>query len=57
MHHYLPKEKSIDDLILNYMIFLEDVQQSSHDISVTLSDDIEICFDQITTETQIIIIY
>ena len=33
------------------MIFLENVQQFSKDISVALSDDIKTYFDRITTET------
>jgi len=35
------KGKSIDDLILNHIMFLEDVHQFPNDISATLSDDIE----------------
>ena len=51
------KGKSIDDLTLNHIMFLEDTQQFPHDISAALSDDIEKFFDYITTETQIVAMY
>ena len=51
------KGKSIDDLTLNHIIFLEDIQQFPYDISSALSDDIEKSFDIITTETQIVAMY
>ena len=51
------KGKSIDDLTLNHIMFLEDTQQFPHDVSVVLSDDIEKFFDRITTETQIVAMY
>ena len=35
------KRKSIDDLTLNHIMFLEDTQQFPHDISAVISDDIE----------------
>jgi len=51
------KGKSIDDLTLNRIMFLEDTQQFPHDISALLSDDIEKHFDLITTETHIVAMY
>ena len=51
------KGKSIDDLTLNHMMFLEDTQQFPHAISAALSDDIEKFFDRITVETQIVAMY
>ena len=45
------KGKSIDDLTLSHIMFLEDTQQFPHDISAVLSDDIEKFFDRITIET------
>ena len=51
------KRKSIDDLTLNHIMFLEDTQQFPHDISAVISDDIEKFFDRITTETQIFAMY
>ena len=45
------KGKSIDDLTLNHIMFLEDTQQFPHDISAVLSDDIDKLFDRITTVT------
>ena len=51
------KDKSIDDLTLNHIMFLEDTQQFPHDISAVISDDIENFFDRITTETQIFAMY
>ena len=51
------KGKSIDDLTLNHIMFLEDTQQFPHDLSAVLSDDIEKFFDRITTETQIVAMY
>ena len=35
------KDKSIDDLTLNHIMFLEDTRQFLHDISAVLSDNIE----------------
>ena len=49
------KGKSIDDLTLNHIMFLEDTQQLPYDISAALSDDVEKCFDRITTETKIVV--
>ena len=51
------KGKSIDDLTLNHIMFLEDTQQFPNDISAAISDDIEKFFDRITTETQIVAMY
>ena len=51
------KGKSIDDLTLNPIMFLEDTQQFPHDISTAISDDIDNFFDRITTETQIVSMY
>jgi len=44
------KGKSIDDLTLNHIMFLENTQQFPYNISAVISDDIEKCFDRITTE-------
>lgn len=51
------KGKSIDDLTLNHIMFLEDTHQFPHDISAVLSDNIEKLFERITTETQIVNMY
>ena len=45
------KGKKIYDFTPNHMMFLEDVIQLPHDISAAISDDIEKCFDNITTDT------
>ena len=49
--------RSIDDLTLNHIMFLEDVQQFPSACSAAISDDIEKFFDRITTETQIVAMY
>ena len=51
------KGKSIDDLTLNHIMFLENVQQFLFNCSAVLSDDIEKFFDRITTETKIVAMY
>ena len=51
------KGKSIVDLTLNHIIFLENVQQFSSHYSVALSDDIEKSFDRITAKTWIVAMY
>ena len=51
------KGKSIDDLILNHIMFLENEQQFPSNCSAAISDDIEKLFDRITTETQIVLMY
>lgn len=51
------RKKIIDDLTLNHMMYLEDIQQIPYNIGTVLSDDIEIFFDRITTETQIVAMY
>ena len=51
------KGKSIDDLTLNHIMFLDDTQQFPYNISAAISDDIETFFDRITTETQIVAMY
>ena len=51
------KGKSIDDLTLNHIMFLENVQQFLFNCSAVLSDDVEKFFDRITTETKIVAMY
>ena len=51
------KGKSIDDLTLNHIMFLENEQQFPHNCTAAISDDIEKFFDRITTETQIVAMY
>ena len=48
------KGKSIEDLTLNHMMFLENIHQFYLEVSATFSDDIKKFFDHITSGTQIV---
>ena len=44
------KGEPINDVTLNYMMFLEDAQQCSHVVGASLRNNIEYFFDRFTTE-------